>query len=75
MLVHAVGLMVGDRFAAEALDLAGRADVTILPPPCPITVQPTDFGHAHELIERAEASARAFLAGTPARVLPLRAAG
>jgi NTE family protein len=75
MLVHAVGLMVSRRFAGEALDAAARADVTILPPPCPITVQPMDFGHAAALIADAEASARAFLAGAPPRVVPLRPAG
>ena len=62
MLVHAVSLMVGQRFGAEALGFEGRADVTILPPPCPITVQPMDFGHAGELMDLAEASARAFFA-------------
>ena len=74
MLVHAAGLMVSRRFAGETLQFAGRPDVTIIPPPCPITVQPMDFGHAAELIALGEASARAFLAGMPARVVPLRPA-
>jgi NTE family protein len=74
MLVHAAGLMVSRRFSGETLQFAGRADVRILPPPCPITVQPMDFGHAAELIELGKASARAFLAGTPPRVVPLRPA-
>src|SRR4051795_4291295 len=50
MFVHAVGLMVSQRFAGEARSLEGRADVTIIPPPCPITVAPLDFRHAEELI-------------------------
>jgi NTE family protein len=62
MLVHAVSLMVGSRFTGEAAALAARPEVTVLPPPCPITVQPMDFGRAEELIARAEADARAFLA-------------
>lgn len=67
MLVHAVSLMVGHRFIDEAAVLATHADLVVLPPPCPITVQPTDFGHAQELIERAEAGAREFLAAQPVR--------
>ena len=67
MLLHAVGLMVGHRFLAETTALAAGADLVVLPPPCPITVQPTDFGHAQELIEQAEAAAREFLATQPAR--------
>src|SRR5262249_50503674 len=74
MLVHAAGLMVSRRFAGETVQFAGRADVTIVPPPCPITVQPMDFGHAAELIAMGEASARSFLAGSSPRVVPLRPA-
>jgi len=40
MVLHATGLMVAQRFAAEAVSLAGRADVVVLPPPCPIRVHP-----------------------------------
>jgi NTE family protein len=61
MLVHATTLMVAKRFAEEAMAFAGREDVTILPPPCPIDVPPMDFGHARRLIDLAEADARAFL--------------
>ncbi|MDQ5807270.1 MAG: hypothetical protein M3320_01190 [Actinomycetota bacterium] len=43
-----------------------------LPPPCPIDVQPMDFGHAAELIAGAEASARACLDRRAGRVLLLR---
>ncbi len=70
MVVHATSLMVAQRFADEALAYAGRADVTILPPPCPIAVQPMDFGHAEELMTRAEADARAFLEERSRRVVP-----
>jgi NTE family protein len=41
MLVHATTLMVALRFAGELVTLSGRADLTILPPPCPIDVQPS----------------------------------
>src|SRR3954452_15757667 len=61
MVVHATSLMVAHRFAHEALAHAGRPGLVILPAPCPLHVQPMDFGHAEELIERAETDARAFL--------------
>jgi NTE family protein len=72
MVVQATSLMVAHRFAAEAAAFAGRAEVIILPPPCPIDVQPMDFGHADALITRAEADARAFLDERAIRDLPLR---
>jgi NTE family protein len=61
MVVQATSLMVAHRFAADLAELAGRPELIVLPPPCPIDVQPMDFGHADELIARAEADARAFL--------------
>ena len=70
MLIHATSLLVAQRFASEALALAGPR-VTILPPPCPIRVQPTDFGHAAELIERAYEGAASFLSGDREDVVPL----
>jgi NTE family protein len=74
MVVQATSLMLAHRFAADAAALGDRADVRILPPPCPIDVQPMDFGHADDLMLRAESDARAFLAGRRRRLLPLSAA-
>ena len=70
MLVHATSLLVAQRFAGESIALAGSR-VTILPPPCPIRVQPTDFGHAEGLIASAYENACAFLEGRQRRVLAL----
>ena len=61
MLVHATGLLVGRRLAQEIAALEGQADIAVLPPPCPLSVQPTDFGHADQLIAQARADARQFL--------------
>ena len=72
MLVHATGLMVAQRFTAEVAALPGGIDVVVLPPPCPIDVQPMDFGHADELMARAEGDARAFLRDRVRTVVPLR---
>jgi len=75
MVLHATGLMVAQRFAAEVATLATGGQLVVLPPPCPIDVQPMDFGHAEELMTRAEAGAAAFLDERAAPVVPLRAAG
>ena len=72
MLIHATALMVGGRFTAEARMLAGRPDVIIVPPPCPVNVEPMDFSHADDLIRRAEAEARGFLADRRVVQLPQR---
>jgi NTE family protein len=61
MLVYGSTLLVHARLAYEVAALGDRAAITVLPPPCPLAVQPTDFGHADELIERARADARRFL--------------
>jgi NTE family protein len=72
MVVQATSLMVSQRLAEESLRYARDTGVTILPPPCPIAVQPMDFGHAGELMQRAEAEARAFLQERAGRVVSLR---
>ncbi len=61
MLVYATHLLVGRRLAQELTELGERGNVAVLPPPCPLTVQPTDFGHADELIDQARAEARRYL--------------
>jgi NTE family protein len=61
MLVYATGLLVGRRLAQEIAALAEEAAITVLPPPCPLSVQPTDFGHADLLIAQARADACQFL--------------
>ena len=71
MVVQATSIMVAQRFADETIAYAEDADLTILPPPCPIHVQPMDFGHAEELMTRAEADARASLDRRSRRVVRL----
>jgi NTE family protein len=63
MLVYGTSLLVHARLAHDvaALDDHQRGRVAVLPPPCPLSVQPMDFGHADELIERARDEARRFL--------------
>lgn len=61
MAVHAMSLLVQQRLGAEIEALMGDPRIVVLPPPCPITIQPTDFSHCDELIERGHAEASAAL--------------
>src|SRR4051794_36264942 len=61
MLIYATHLLIGRRLADDLAALNGAANVTVLHPPCPLRVQPTDFSHAAELIERSRADARELL--------------
>jgi NTE family protein len=71
MLIHATELMVAQRFTDEAASLPGDIEVVVLPPPCPIDVQPMDFGHAERLMNRAELDAHTFLEARDAGVVTL----
>ena len=63
MLVYGTTLLVHARLVREIVELDDPARIVVLPPPCPLSVQPMDFGHADELIERARDDARRFLEG------------
>ena len=65
--------MVAHRFADEAAASAGRSDVIVIPPPCPVHVSPIDFSHTRELIECSEAATDDFLAERDTDVVPLTA--
>ena len=74
MVVQATALMVAHRFTDEAVALAERSDVIVIPAPCPVRTSPIDFRHTRDLIERSEATANEFLAGRGGDLIPLRAA-
>src|SRR4051794_5140849 len=61
MLVYATSLLVHARLANEIATLAADERITVLPPPCPLSVSPSDFSRADELIEQAREDARDFL--------------
>jgi len=63
MLLHSTSLLVQRRLLVEIELLRDGAELVVLPPPCPLAVQPIDFGRAAELIEAAYADAREFLTG------------
>ena len=77
MLVHATTLLVGRRLAQDVGSLPDDAEVAVLPPPCALNVQPTDFSKAELLIDQALEDARGFLdrRERPRRRVPLPATG
>jgi NTE family protein len=50
MLVHAITLLINQRLAQDLRRFKHRARLIVLPPPCPLSVLPSDFGEAETLI-------------------------
>jgi NTE family protein len=72
MALHALSLLTQRRLID---DIERHRDVTklvVLPPPCPVSVQPIDFGQAQLLMDRAYADACEFLDGGGAERPPIR---
>jgi NTE family protein len=61
MLLHAESLLIQQRLHVEIELYRDRADLVVLPPPCPQPIQPIDFAHADELIERSLSESRTYL--------------
>jgi NTE family protein len=72
MALHALTLLTQSRLIADIELHRDRAKLIVLPPPCPLGIQPIDFAHADELIERSLADARTFLDGGGAERPPIR---
>jgi len=60
--LHAVSLLTHRRLVSEVAHFAHRVDLHVLPPLCPLSVSPINFGQAAELIERGHRATRAWLA-------------
>ncbi|MGV9747582.1 patatin-like phospholipase family protein [Rhodococcus zopfii] len=75
--VQALTLLTHQRLLLEVADFSLRVDLHVLPPLCPVSVSPIDFGRAGELIARAHHATRAWIAAGgdrqhhPERVLSL----
>jgi NTE family protein len=63
LALHAISLLTQRRLIDDIERHRGDARLIVLPPPCPLSIQPIDFAHADELIGRALDDARAFLDG------------
>jgi hypothetical protein len=59
--LHAISLLTQRRLIDDIERHRDAARLVVLPSPCPLGIQPIDFGHADELIDRALSDAREFL--------------
>jgi NTE family protein len=75
MFLHAMSLLIMRRLLVEVELLCDRAELIVLPPPCPLSVTPIDFSHADELISRGYADGSrhldAYAAGQVAAAPPM----
>jgi NTE family protein len=62
MALHAISLLTHRRLVDDIERHRTEVELIVLPPPCPLDIQPIDFGHADELIELALVEAREHLA-------------
>src|SRR4051812_12532161 len=63
LALHAISLLTQRRLIDDIERHRGDARLIVLPPPCPLSIQPIDFAHPDELIGRALDDAREFLDG------------
>jgi NTE family protein len=70
--LHAISLLTQRRLIDDIARHRGDARLIVLPPPCPLSVQPIDFAHADELVDRALADARRFLDTGAAKRQPIQ---
>jgi NTE family protein len=61
MLLHSMSLLLMRRLQVEVELLADRAELIVLPPPCPPGASPIDFSRSDELIGRAREESTMFL--------------
>ena len=61
MLLHSTTLLVMRRLLLEIELFSDRAELIVLPPPCPHAISPIDFAHSEELIRRGYEDAHAHL--------------
>jgi NTE family protein len=72
MALHAISLLTHRRLIDDIERHRADAHLIVMPPPCPLNIQPIDFAHAHELIDVALLDARHFLDGGGETREPIR---
>jgi len=72
MALHALSLLMQRRLMDDIERHRDGTKLVILPPPCPLSIQPIDFDHARQLIDKAYADACEFLDGGGAERPPIR---
>jgi NTE family protein len=63
MALQAISLLTHRRLVDDVERNRDDVRLIVLPPPCPLSIQPIDFGHAEELIARGYEDACRFLDG------------
>lgn len=75
MSLHAVTLMIHQRLSLDVERYTDAVDLRVVPPLCPISVAPTDFSQADDLIRRAHQHTSDWLnspmSGSNRQILPL----
>jgi len=59
--LHALNLLIVNQLVADLERLAGRTEVVVVPPLCPLPVSSYDFSHTGALLDRAAASTAEWL--------------
>jgi NTE family protein len=72
MALHAISLLTHRRLIDDIERHRDEVKLIVLPPPCPLSIQPIDFGHADELIAQALSDARQFLEDGGEQKPPIR---
>jgi NTE family protein len=62
MVLQAITVLIGRQLVIDIERFGSVVDLRVVPTLCPLEVQPIDFDHSDELIERALASTRAWIA-------------
>jgi NTE family protein len=62
MALHALTLMIVHQLVVDVERFGERAEIVVVPPLCPVETSPYDFGATADLIARADASTRTWLA-------------
>ena len=72
MALHAISLLTHRRLIDDIERHRADAHLIVMPPPCPLNIQPIDFAHADELIDVALLDSREFLDGGGEAREPIR---
>ena len=72
MALHAVSLLTQRRFIDDIERHRGKANLIVIPRPCPPAIPPIDFDRADTLIPRGYSDAQEFLDGGGGQRPPIR---
>lgn len=63
--LHSLTVLLQQRVVADSRALAGSVELYVVPPLCPLTVSPLDFGQAAMMMRRGRKAAAEWLASEP----------